>query len=61
MRGITGFKIPTFQGNEDVTKFVIAEAKKMKMTKSGAKIAFLHAAAEGTPDESNNMKIIDLE
>jgi pyruvate kinase len=61
MRGVTGFKILSVQGNEDVTQYVIAEAKKLKMTKSGAKIAFLHGAGEGTPDESNNMKIIDIE
>jgi hypothetical protein len=61
MRGVNGFKIPTSQGNDTVIQFVIAEAKKMNMTKAGAKIAVLHATGEGTSDESNIMKIIDIE
>jgi len=44
-----------------VIQFVIDEAKKMKMIKSGAKIAVLHATSEGNPDESNIMKVIDIE
>lgn len=61
MRGVAGFKIPTEQANDNVIKFVIAEAKKMNMTKTGAKIAVLHATHEDTPDESNTMKIINIE
>ena len=61
MRGVTGFKIETYPGNDSVIQFVCAEAKKMNLTKSGAKIAVLHAMGEGTPDESNVMKIVNIE
>ena len=61
MRGVVGFKIPTFQGTDNVIQFVITEAKKMNMTKTGAKIAVIHGTNEETPDESNIMKILDIE
>jgi pyruvate kinase len=61
MRGVFGFKIPTFQGTDGVVQHVITEAKKMNMTKSGAKIAVIHGTNEDTPDESNIMKILDIE
>ena len=61
MRGVSGLKIQNSAGNENVIQFVIDEAKKMKMIKSGAKIAVLHATSEGNPDESNIMKVIDIE
>jgi pyruvate kinase len=61
MRGVHGFKIPTFQGTDNVIQFVISEAKKMGMTTSGSKIAVIHGTNEDTPDESNIMKILDIE
>ena len=33
----------------------------MNMTKTGAKIAVIHGTNEETPDESNIMKILDIE
>lgn len=61
MRGVLGFKIPTFQGTENVIQFVISEAKNMKLIKAGAKVAVIHGTNEETPDESNIMKILDIE
>jgi len=59
MRGVIGFKIPTFQGTDNVIQSVIVEAKNMKLCKSGSKIAVIHGTNEDTPDESNIMKILD--
>ncbi len=61
MRGVVGFKIPTFQGTDNVIQFVISEAKKMNMVKSGNKVAIIHGTNEETPDESNIMKILTIE
>ena len=61
MRGVVGFKIPTFQGTDNVIQFVITEAKKMGMTKAGSKVAVIHGTNEETPDESNIMKILTIE
>jgi len=33
----------------------------LKLCKAGAKIAVIHGSKEETPDESNIMKIIDIE
>jgi hypothetical protein len=33
----------------------------MKLAKSGTKIAVIHGTKEDTPDESNQMKILDIE
>jgi hypothetical protein len=61
MRGVVGFKIPTFQGTDNVIQFVISEAKNMKLCKVGTKVAVIHGTNEETPDESNIMKILDIE
>ncbi len=61
LRGVIGFKIPTFQGTDGVIQFVIQEAKAMKLCKIGSKIAVIHGTNEETPDESNIMKILDIE
>ena len=60
MRGVVGFKIPTFQGTENVIQFVCSEAKNMKLAKAGDKVAVIHGTNEETPDESNIMKILDI-
>lgn len=59
-RGCLGFKIPTFQGTENVIQFVISEAKKMGLTQGGNQVAVIHGTNEDTPDESNIFKILDL-
>jgi len=61
MRGVVGLKIPTFQGTDNVIQFVITEAKKMGLAKSGSKVAVIHGTNEETPDESNIMKILTIE
>ena len=61
MRGVIGLKIPTFQGTDNVIQFLISEAKSMELVKSGDKSAVIHGTNEDTPDESNIMKILDIE
>jgi len=60
-RGTLGFKIPTFQGTENVIQFVISEAKKMGLTSGGSQVAVIHGTNEDTPDESNIFKILDID
>lgn len=59
LRGVIGYKIPTFSGTDNVIQTVIGEAKQMKLCKSGSKIAVIHGTNEETPDEQNIMKILD--
>jgi len=59
MRGCIGFKIPTFQGTDNVIQFVISEAKKMNLVKGG-QVAVIHGTNEDSPDESNIFKILDV-
>lgn len=40
---------------------MVHEAKNMKLTKKGSKVAAIYGTHEDTPDESNIMKIIDVE
>jgi len=40
---------------------VIKTAKDMGLCKQGHKVITLHGTAEETPDESNIMKILDIE
>jgi len=60
VRGVIGFKIPTFQGTENVIQFVISEARKMGLTSNGNQVAVIHGINEDTPDESNIFKILDI-
>lgn len=60
VRGCIGFKIPTFQGTENVIQFVISEARKMGLTNGGCQVAVIHGTNEDTPDESNIFKILDI-
>ena len=61
VRGVTGFKIPTFVGIESVLVNCIKEAKERGLCKSGNKVVCIHSNNEETPDESNIMKIIDIQ
>ena len=47
--------------HDQEVKFAIAEARKMKYVKSGNKVITIHGVAEDTPDESNVMKIMNVE
>ena len=59
MRGVIGLKIPTFQGTDNVIHFVIEEAKKMGLCKTG-QVAVIHGKDEDSMDESNIFKILDI-
>lgn len=61
VRGITGLKIPTFVGTDNVLQLVIKEAKERNLCKSGHKVVCIHSNNEDTPDESNILKIIDIQ
>lgn len=61
VRGITGLKIPTFIGVDNVLQMVIKEARERGLCKSGNKVVCIHSNNEDTPDESNIMKIIDIQ
>jgi len=61
MRGVIGFKLATFQGQDNVIQQIIVSAKQMNLAKPGSKIAVIHGTQEDTPDESNQMKILDIE
>lgn len=61
MRGVQGFKLATFQGSDNVIAQIIQSAKDMKLAKSGSKVAVIHGTNEDTPDESNQMKILEIE
>jgi pyruvate kinase len=61
VRGITGLKIPTFIGTDNVLQTVIQAAKEKGLCKSGSKVVCIHSNNENTPDESNILKIIDIQ
>lgn len=61
VRGVIGYKIPSFQGTDNLIQLVIKQAKEMNLCKQGNKVVTIHGTAEETPDESNIMKIIDIE
>ena len=60
VRGVMGLKVSTLQGSENIIHHVIQEAKNMKLTKTGQKVAVVHATNEDTPDESCVMKVLDV-
>lgn len=60
-RGVVGFKIPSFQGTDNLIQLVIKAAKDMGLCKQGNKVVTIHGSQEETPDESNIMKILDIE
>ena len=56
-----GIKIPAYQSNENVVNIVVKVAKENHLVKSGGKVVVIQAQNEDTPDESNVMKIVDVE
>ena len=58
--GIQGYKIPSYQGTENLLQLVIQQAKKLKLVTTGHKAVCIHSASEETPDESNILKMIDI-
>lgn len=60
-RGVIGYKIPSFEDTDNLLQLVIKTAKEMNLCKQGHKVITIHGTAEETPDESNIMKILDIE
>lgn len=60
-RGVIGYKIPSFQGADNLIQLVIKTAKDMNLCKPGNKVVAIHGSQEETPDESNILKILDIE
>jgi len=60
-RGVTGYKMPSFQGTDQLLQLVIKTAREMGLCQSGHKVVTIHGTKEETPDESNIMKILDIE
>jgi pyruvate kinase len=60
-RGVWGYKIESYVVNDNVISSVIKVAKENRMAKSGHKVICIHGQNEDTPDESNIMKIVDVE
>jgi len=57
MRGVIGHKC----GSGSVLAECIAAAKEKGLVASGSKVAVVHSTGEETSDESNVMKILDIE
>ena len=60
-RGVTGYKIPSYQGTDNLVQLVIKQAKEMHLCKPGRKVITIHGTSEETPDESTILKIIDID
>ncbi len=60
-RGVIGFKIPSFQGTENLLKSCIVAAKDMHLCAKGNKVVCVHSTKEEEPGMSNLMKILDIE
>jgi len=61
VRGVWGYRIDSYQGSDNVIQMVVRVAKENHMIKAGDKIVCIHGHKEDTPDESDVMKIIDVE
>lgn len=61
VRGVHGFRIPSYQGQAEVIKVVSEEAKKQGLIKAGEKFVCILSQNEETPDETNIMKVVDVE
>lgn len=60
-RGVIGYKMPSFQGTDTLLQLVIKTARDMGLCSSGKKVGIIHGSKEESPDESNIMKILDIE
>merc|ERR1712166_1679982 len=61
VRGVWGYKIDSYIGTDNVIQMVVRVAKENHMVKAGDKIVCIHGNKEDTPDESDVMKIINVE
>jgi hydroxyethylthiazole kinase-like sugar kinase family protein len=57
MRGVIGHKC----GSGSVIAECVAAAKEKGLVSAGAKVAVVHSTGEETSDESNVMKILNIE
>jgi pyruvate kinase len=60
-RGVVSVCAKPNMDHDDQVKFAISEARKMKYCKSGNKVITVHGMNEDSPDESNVMKILNVE
>ena len=60
-RGLIGFKIPSYQGTDNLLALTVQQAKERNLCKPGRKVISIHGTDEETPDESSVMKILDVE
>jgi pyruvate kinase len=60
-KGVIGFKIPSFQGTENLLKSCILAAKEKNLCKKGNKVVCIHSTKEEEPGISNLLKILDIE
>ena len=60
-RGVIGFKIPSYQGTDNLLALTVQQAKERNLCKPGRKVISIHGTDEETPDESSILKIIDVE
>ena len=60
-RGVQGYKIPSFQGTDNLLQLVIKTAKDMGIAKAGNKVVTIHGHDEEKPEESSIIKILEVE
>ncbi len=60
-RGVVGYKIPSFQGTDNLLKTCITAAKELNFCKTGNKVVCIHSTKEEEPGISNLLKILDIE
>lgn len=60
-RGVIAFKVPSYQGTDNLLALTVQQAKEKGLCKPGRKVICLHGTDEETPDESSILKIIDVE
>lgn len=60
VRGVIGHRVQGVAESPDPVVISINEAKNLKLTKKGAKVAILQGTKIGEPEESSFMKIVDV-
>lgn len=61
VRGIWPYKIGSYQGQAEIIKMLCEMAREKGLVHSGSKVVVILSHNEETPDESNIMKIVDVE
>lgn len=61
MRGVIGYKVPSFQGVEEILKIIIKAARSMNLCSSGNTVITLRSKSEEGQDHSNIMEIFEIE